>query len=95
MGVFDCDSKVCIITQRTILPTVFRIDGYRFFFFSDEHLPTHIHIEKADAYARVELETLKVTDSYNISSKELKKVVELVRQHHEDLQKAWHEHFKK
>lgn len=86
---------MCIITQRKNLPTVLKIDGYRFFFFSDEHLPTHIHVEKADAYARVELETLKVTDSYNISSKELKKIVELVRQHNEGLQKAWHEHFKK
>ena len=30
------------------MPTVLRIDGYRFFFFSDEHTPEHIHIEKAD-----------------------------------------------
>jgi len=34
------------------MPTILRIDGYRFFFFSDEHLPTHIHIEKGDGYAK-------------------------------------------
>jgi len=60
------------------LPTIFKIDGYRFFFFSNEHTPEHIHIEKADVYARIELETLTVTDSYNLNSKELKKLIKLV-----------------
>ena len=35
------------------MPTVLKIDGFRFFFFSDEHEPIHIHIEKADCYARI------------------------------------------
>ena len=30
------------------MPTVLKIDGYRFFFFSDEHTPEHILIEKGD-----------------------------------------------
>ncbi|MEA3290624.1 MAG: DUF4160 domain-containing protein [Campylobacterota bacterium] len=54
------------------MPTVLRIDGYRFFFFSNEHTHEHIHIEKADMYARIELESLQVTDSNNLSSKDLK-----------------------
>ncbi len=76
------------------MPTILRIDGYRFFFFSDEHLPTHIHIEKANGYARIELETLKVTDSYNLNSKEIKKLLELVKKHNIKLQGAWSEYFK-
>jgi len=85
---------VCIITQRISLPTIFKIDGYRFFFFSDEHNPKHIHIEKGDAYARIELCNLKVTDSYNLNSKELKKLLKLVKTNHEKLQGAWDEYFK-
>ncbi|MGZ8545858.1 MAG: DUF4160 domain-containing protein, partial [Sulfuricurvum sp.] len=46
------------------MPTLLREDGYRFFFFSDEHLPKHVHIEKSNKYMRIELETLKVTDNY-------------------------------
>ena len=75
------------------MPTVLRVDGYRFFFFSDEHLPTHIHIEKGDRYARIELDTLKVTENYRCTSKELKKLVRLVQEHQEVLQGAWHEYF--
>lgn len=56
------------------MPTVLRIDGYRFFFFSDEHLPLHIHVEKAECYLRVELENLKLTDNYGFSSKEVQKL---------------------
>lgn len=76
------------------MPTILKIDGYRFFFFSDEHNPQHIHIEKADAYARVELDTLEVTDRYNLNSKELKKLLKLVSQNKSKLQGAWNEYFK-
>ncbi len=76
------------------MPTIFKINGYRFFFFSDEHTPEHIHIEKADAYARIELDNLKVTDSYNLNSKELKKLLNLVEENKEKLQGAWNEYFK-
>jgi hypothetical protein len=76
------------------MPTILRIDGFRFFFFSDEHSPSHIHIEKGDGYARIELESIKITDSYNLNSKELKKLTTLVKQNNAKLRKAWNEYFK-
>jgi len=76
------------------MPTVLRVDGFRFFFFSDEHSPSHIHIEKGDGYARIELEAIKITDSYNLNSKELKKLRALVKDNNEKLIKAWNEYFK-
>lgn len=39
------------------MPTVLRIKGYRFYFFSNEGFePKHIHIEKADAIRKIWLE---------------------------------------
>ena len=76
------------------MPTILRIDGFRFFFFSDEHSPSHIHIEKGDGYARIELKRVKITDSYNLNSKELKKLRALVKDNNEKLTKAWNEYFK-
>ncbi|WP_339864042.1 DUF4160 domain-containing protein [uncultured Algoriphagus sp.] len=29
------------------MPTVLRENGYRFFFYSNEHLPKHTHVEKS------------------------------------------------
>ena len=76
------------------MPTVLKIDGFRFFFFSDEHTPEHIHIEKGDSYIRIEIESLKMTNSYNINSKETKKLVNLVSEHKDKLREAWNEYFK-
>lgn len=82
-------------TQGTVLPTILRVDGFRFFFFSNEHTPEHIHIEKGDSYAKIELESLKVTDSYNLNAKNLKNLISLVKENREKLQGAWDEYFSK
>ena len=76
------------------MPTVLRINGYRFFFFSDEHMPQHIHIEKADSYVRIVIDTLEVTDSYKISAKEIRKLIRLVEENREVLKGEWNEYFK-
>jgi hypothetical protein len=76
------------------MPTVLRIEGFRFFFYSDEHNPRHIHVEKGEAYARVLLETLEVTDTYKMSPKELKRVRRLVREYRNELMEAWNEYFR-
>ena len=75
------------------MPTIFKENGYRFFFFSDEYSPQHIHIEKGDSYARIEIETLKVTNNYNLNSKELKKLVSLVLANKNKLKEAWDDYF--
>ncbi len=76
------------------MPTIFRKDGYRFFFFSDEHLPIHVHIEKGDSYVRIELDTLKVTDSYKISSKEISKLKKIKDKNRKIFAAVWYEYFK-
>jgi len=76
------------------VPTIFRKDGYRFFFFSDEHLPIHVHIEKGDSYVRIELDTLKVTDSYKISSKEISKLKKITDKNRKIFAEVWYEYFK-
>lgn len=40
------------------MPTILNIKGYRFFFYSNEHLPIHIHLEKGDATAKFILEPI-------------------------------------
>ncbi len=35
------------------MPTVLRVDGFRFFFYSNEgNEPAHIHVQKAEKYAK-------------------------------------------
>jgi len=37
------------------MPEVFRILGMRFFFFANEHLPVHIHVQNADGRAKFQV----------------------------------------
>lgn len=37
------------------MPTVFYKKGYRFFFYSNDHKPIHIHIEKENKTAKFEI----------------------------------------
>ena len=37
------------------MPEVFRIFGMRFFFFANEHLPVHIHVQNADGRTKFQV----------------------------------------
>jgi len=46
------------------MPTVLYINGFRFFFYLNEHEPIHIHVEKANCEARIVL-VPEIVISYN------------------------------
>ncbi len=75
------------------MPTVLKINGFRFFFFSDEHTPVHIHVEKGDGYMRVELETLNITNRQKFTKNDEKKIINIIKEHQKELIGAWNEYF--
>jgi len=77
------------------MPTILRINGYRFFFFSNEHEPIHIHIEKSDKYAKIDVKSIEVIENYKFTSKELKELVKIVKANQEKIVEAWNEYFGK
>jgi hypothetical protein len=49
-------------------PTVFREDGYRFFFFSREETRMHVHVHCAEGEAKFWLEPqIELARNYNLS----------------------------
>ncbi len=46
------------------MPTVLRKDGFKFFFYSNEHEPKHIHVLKGSGFAKIDLVTLEVKQNY-------------------------------
>ena len=74
------------------MPTLLIHDGFKFFFYANEHLPLHIHVEKGNGYARIELSTLNVTENY-FKAAELKKVLTLVKIHRDSFVEKWYEFF--
>ena len=75
------------------MPTVLLIDGFRFFFYSNEHLPKHIHIEKAEKTAKFNLENVELVKSSGFNSTQLKTMRNLVEVNQELLTQKWDEFF--
>lgn len=76
------------------MPTVLRVEGYRFFFYSNEGSePPHIHIQKAEKYAKFWLQPVQVAESIGFTNKELRQVLNIIIEHSPLFLEAWHGHF--
>ena len=79
------------------MPTVLLLNGFRFFFYSNENNePMHIHIEKAHATGKVWLEPLvEVAYMHGFSNKETGTIMEIIYANSEAFKSKWNEHFRK
>jgi len=76
------------------MPTVLRVDGYRFFFFSNERQePPHIHVERGDGYAKVWLDPPRLAEADDLTRAELRRIRELVETHEQHFLERWHGYF--
>lgn len=76
------------------MPTVLRIKGYRFFFFSLEgNEPPHIHIEHGDKVAKVWLNPVNLASSSGFRSHELTEIRAIVLEHSKAFLERWNEYF--
>ncbi len=77
-----------------VSPTVLRIRGYRFYFFSREELRPHVHVQHAEGEAKFWLEpTVAVEGNYGLKRRHLAEALELVQEHADEFRKAWSKHF--
>ncbi len=74
------------------MPTLLQQDGFKFFFYANEHEPQHIHVERAGDFAKIELTTLRVVSNY-MKPKDLKKALSIVTQNQKHFMSAWNEYF--
>ncbi|MCF8459921.1 MAG: DUF4160 domain-containing protein [Flavobacteriales bacterium] len=77
------------------MPTVLRLNGFRFFFYSNEgNEPMHIHVEKGDAVGKVWLEpTLEREYFYGFTVKEQKQILEIATANLSLFKNTWNERF--
>jgi hypothetical protein len=76
------------------MPTVLRVGGYRFFFFSNEgNEPPHIHVERAECYAKFWLEPISLAHSVRFRQRDLTRLSRVIEEHQDLFLDRWHEHF--
>jgi len=77
------------------MPTLFFAFGMRFFFYSNEHEPIHVHVRNADGEAKFSVEALRCIDNKGLKNKDLRLATMLIEENKELILKAWHAHFSK
>lgn len=76
------------------MPTVLRIGGLRFFFYSKEGTePPHIHVEQGDEVAKFWLDPVELESSFGFSAKEINQIRKLVVEYQAQLLQTWHDYF--
>lgn len=72
------------------MPTLFVFFGLRFFFYADEHLPVHVHVENADGRAKIEVQpSVRLVYNKGIKASDLKRAIQLVEIKKETIIEYW------
>ncbi|MFZ2726194.1 MAG: DUF4160 domain-containing protein [Methylococcaceae bacterium] len=74
------------------MPTLLIQEGFKFFFYANEHEPKHVHVEKAGEFAKIELKTLRIVHNY-MKAKNLKKALLIVELNKNNFERQWDEYF--
>lgn len=79
------------------MPTVFRHDGFRFFFYSNEgspREPAHIHVMGDGGEAKFWLRPeVAVAESDGLDARNLRRLMLVVENRRAQIERAWHEYF--
>ncbi len=75
-------------------PTIYRENGYRYFFFSREEKRKHIHIISGNGEAKFWLEPkIELSKNYSYSSKDLKEIKKVIKENYNEFINEWNNHF--
>lgn len=75
------------------VPTVFEKDGYRFFFYSNDHRPIHVHVRHGGGEAVFEVgDEVALRESQGLKVKELARAQQLADENKGLIIQKWNEH---
>jgi hypothetical protein len=77
-----------------VSPTVLRVRGFRFYFFSREELRAHVHVQHADGEAKFWIEpAVELHANYGLKPRQIAEAEKLVEEHLDEIRRAWAKHF--
>jgi hypothetical protein len=77
-----------------VSPTVLRVKGFRFYFFSREERRAHVHVQHAEGEAKFWIDpTVELHANFGLKAKQLAEAQALVEEHVNEIRDAWATHF--
>ena len=78
----------------TRMPSVFTKNGFRFFFYTNDHGPLHVHVRKGGGDAVFDVEPrVRLRESAGMKTTDILRAEELAREYRPPIISKWHEHF--
>jgi hypothetical protein len=75
------------------MPKIFEKDGFKFFFYSNEHLPIHVHVRHGGGEAVFVVEEgVELRESQGLNVKDLGKAQSLAEENKALIITKWNEH---
>ena len=77
------------------MPEIFRMFGLRFFFWSREHEPIHVHVENGDGDAKFDILPVGIVlkENHGIKPKDIKLAESILEENKELAISKWNEYF--
>lgn len=75
------------------MPEIFRFFGIRFFYFSNDHLPVHVHIKSVDGTAKFVVDPLFLVENNGIKKKDLLLAESIIEENKELIIKHWNDFY--
>jgi hypothetical protein len=76
-----------------VSPTILRVRGFRFYFFSREEPRPHVHVYHANGEAKFWLDPVEVAANHSLGTTRLNEARKLVEEHRDEIRAAWIKHF--
>ena len=75
-------------------PSALEREGFRYFFYSNEHMPEHVHVKNASGNAKFDISNdVQLVESRGMKVQELKRAQEIAEEELETLRRKWHDFF--
>lgn len=77
------------------MPTLFIFLGFRFFFWSNEHDPVHVHISKGESEAKYNVLEVKMVENHGFKKNELRMIEAIIDENQHIIIERWNEYSNK
>jgi hypothetical protein len=88
------DGSALLGYAGSVSPTILRIRGFRFYFFSREERRAHVHVQHADGEAKFWIDrAVELAANFSLRPKQVAEVQTLIEEHLNEIRGAWAKHF--
>lgn len=75
------------------MPTIFIFFGFRFMFYSNDHMPIHVHIIKDDNEAKYNVEPVEQIYNYGFKKHDIVLIESIIMENEKIIVERWKEFF--